>query len=52
MKATIDLPNSTYEQAKSLADAQGISIEKLLANTVQEKLGAAPSRATAPHRPG
>jgi len=38
MKATIDIPNSTYEQAKCLADAQGISVEKLLANAVQEKL--------------
>lgn len=38
MKATIDIPNATFEQAKCLADAQGISVEQLLANAVQEKL--------------
>lgn len=38
MKATIDISNSTFEQARSLADAQGISVEQLLANAVQEKL--------------
>ena len=38
MKTTIDLPNSTLEQAKTLADAQGISMEQLLANTIEEKL--------------
>jgi hypothetical protein len=50
MKATIDIPNSTYEQAKTLAGAQGISVEKLLANTVQEKLGGPsfPDRVAAP----
>lgn len=38
MKATIDIPNSTFDHAKSLADAQGISVEQLLANAVQENL--------------
>jgi hypothetical protein len=40
MKATIDIPNSAFEQAKSLAAAQGITVEQLLANAVQEKLRA------------
>ena len=38
MRTTIEIPNSTFEQAKSLADAQGISVEQLLADTIEEKL--------------
>ena len=38
MRTNIDISNSTFEQAKSLAYAQGISVEQLLANAVEEKL--------------
>jgi hypothetical protein len=38
MRTTIDLPNSTFEQAQALAEAQGITVEQLLARTIEEKL--------------
>ena len=38
MRTTIELSSSTLEQAKSLADAQGISVEQLLTNAIEEKL--------------
>jgi len=40
MKTTIDLPGSILDQAKALATAQGITLEQLLARTIEEKLGA------------
>jgi len=45
MKTTIDLPNSAFEQAKSPAASQGITVEQLLANAVQEKLRGRPAPA-------
>jgi hypothetical protein len=38
MKTTIELPNSTIEHAKTLAKAQGISVEELLAKTIEQNL--------------
>lgn len=39
MKTTIDISRSTLERAKALANAQGISLDQLLARTLEEKLG-------------
>ncbi|MBM3882778.1 MAG: hypothetical protein FJ387_24155 [Verrucomicrobia bacterium] len=38
MRTTIDLPNSTFEQAKCLAESQGVSGEQLFTNAIEEKL--------------
>jgi hypothetical protein len=43
VKTTIDIPNATFQQAQSLAAAQGISVEQLLANALQEKLRTIPA---------
>ncbi|MBI4660667.1 MAG: hypothetical protein HY735_17660 [Verrucomicrobia bacterium] len=51
MKTTIDVPNSTFQQAKSLAEAQGIGVEQLLANAIEEKLGERSQRSQGVERP-
>ena len=38
MKTTIDIPDSTLQQARTMAAAQGISVEQLLTNAIEEQL--------------
>ena len=38
MRTTIEIPSSTFEQARNLAEAQGISVEQVLANAIEETL--------------
>ena len=38
MKTIIDIPQPTFRQAKTLADSQGISIEKLVMQAIEEKV--------------
>lgn len=38
MKTTIDLPETTLRQAQSIAAARGISLKKLVAETLEERV--------------
>jgi hypothetical protein len=51
VKTTIDIPISTYNQVRSLAEAQGISVEQLLAKTIEEKLQGHPGSANGGEAP-
>jgi hypothetical protein len=51
VKTTIDVPTSTLQQAKTLAEAQGISVEELLARTIEENLHCQPLPPSSGERP-
>ena len=38
MKTTLEIPKVTLEKAKSMANAQGISVQKLLVEAIEEKM--------------
>jgi hypothetical protein len=39
MKTTVEIPDNTLKRAKSLAAAKGLSLEQLVAEAIEDKIG-------------
>jgi hypothetical protein len=39
MKTTVEIPDQTLKRAKTLAAAKGVSLEQLVAEAIEEKVG-------------
>lgn len=39
MKTTVELPEKTLRRAKTLADSKGVSLEQLVAEAIEDKIG-------------
>ena len=45
MKTTVEIPEKTLKRAKTLADAKGLSLEQLVAEAIEDKIGRGEERA-------
>jgi hypothetical protein len=43
VRTTIDIPEPTFEQAKRLAEAKGITVEQLVAEALEQRLRVPPT---------
>lgn len=39
MKTTVEIPEKTLRRAKTLADSKGVSLEQLVAEAIEDKIG-------------